>query len=110
MNAAYSILSIVFLAVASLVLCVAVTVRRRRGQQVGKWLVTLLGAAAVLFVLTAIFDNLMIAVGLMTYAAGRISGASIGLAPIEDFAYPLAAVMLLPSLWTLAGGDRSREH
>jgi lycopene cyclase domain-containing protein len=57
--------------------------------------------AAVVLVLTAVFDNLMIAAGLFTYAADMISGARVGLAPLEDFAYPVAAVLLLPALWIL---------
>ena len=28
----------------------------------------------------------------------------VGLAPLEDFAYPLAGVLLLPGLWLLLGG------
>lgn len=61
------------------------------------------GAAAVVLVLTAVFDNLMIAAGLFTYAREMISGAMVGLAPLEDFAYPVAAVLLLPALWILLG-------
>ena len=33
------------------------------------------------------------------YDDERISGVRIGLAPLEDFAYPLAAAILLPALW-----------
>lgn len=55
---------------------------------------------AALLVLTAVFDNLMIAAGLFHYAAERTSGISIVLAPIEDFSYPLVAGILLPVLWT----------
>lgn len=61
------------------------------------------GAAVVVLVLTAVFDNIMIAVGLFSYAPGLISGLSVGLAPLEDFAYPVAAVLLLPALWILLG-------
>jgi lycopene cyclase domain-containing protein len=64
------------------------------------WLPSVL-AAVVLVVLTAVFDNLMIVVGLMTYSPDHISGVSIGAAPLEDFAYPIAAVILLPALWSL---------
>ncbi|GLJ61818.1 hypothetical protein GCM10017576_19480 [Microbacterium barkeri] len=56
-------------------------------------------AAAALVVLTAVFDSVMIAVGLFAYDDERISGVRIGLAPLEDFAYPLAAAILLPALW-----------
>lgn len=58
-------------------------------------------AAVILGILTAIFDNVMIAAGLFTYPADRISGIRVGLAPVEDFAYPLCAAFLLPALWVL---------
>ncbi|UWX98753.1 lycopene cyclase domain-containing protein [Arthrobacter zhaoxinii] len=58
----------------------------------------------VLLALTAVFDNLMIRVGLFWYNEHRISGAFAGAAPLEDFAYPLAAVLLLPALWVLLPG------
>jgi lycopene cyclase domain-containing protein len=72
-------------------------------------------AAAVLLVMTAVFDNVMIGVGLVGYDETRISGAKIGVAPLEDFAYAVAALVLLPSVWTLLGGrrparDPSLEH
>ncbi len=58
-------------------------------------------AAALLLVMTAVFDNIMIGVGLVGYDETLISGAFIGIAPLEDFAYTVAAVVLLPSLWAL---------
>jgi len=57
--------------------------------------------AALLLVMTAVFDNIMIGVGLVGYDETLISGAFIGIAPLEDFAYTVAAVVLLPSLWAL---------
>lgn len=67
------------------------------------------GAAVVVLVLTAVFDSLMIAAGLFTYAPDLISGVFVGLAPLEDFAYPVAAVLLLPALWTILG-ERKRKR
>lgn len=67
--------------------------------------------AAVLLVMTAVFDNIMISVGLVAYEPSLISGAFIGIAPLEDFAYALAAIVGLPSLWVLlapAGRAKSR--
>ncbi|WP_424448162.1 lycopene cyclase domain-containing protein [Microbacterium arborescens] len=58
-------------------------------------------AAAVLIALTAVFDNAMIAAGLFTYPDQHLSGLRIGLAPIEDFAYPLCAAYLIPAVATL---------
>ena len=57
--------------------------------------------AAVLLVMTAVFDNVMISIGLVAYNGSLISGAFIGFAPLEDFAYAIAAIIGLPSLWVL---------
>ena len=56
---------------------------------------------AIVLVMTAVFDNIMISVGLVAYNESLISGAFIGVAPLEDFAYAIAAVIGLPSLWVL---------
>jgi lycopene cyclase domain-containing protein len=58
-------------------------------------------AAGILIVLTAVFDNAMIAAGLFTYPDSLISGLRVGLAPIEDFAYPLCAAFLVPAVFVL---------
>ena len=55
----------------------------------------------MLVVLTAVFDTVMIATGLFAYSDAHLSGPRIGLAPIEDFAYPIAGVLLLAGLWNL---------
>jgi len=54
---------------------------------------------AVLLVLTAIFDSLMIAAGLFAYSSEKILGLSIGKAPLEDFAYTIAASIFVPYVW-----------
>ncbi|TPW77695.1 lycopene cyclase domain-containing protein [Schumannella soli] len=64
--------------------------------------------AVVLLVMTALFDNVMIAVGLVGYDPARISGAKLGIAPLEDFSYAIAAVVLLPVLWHLLPRSASR--
>lgn len=58
-------------------------------------------AAGVLVVLTAVFDSVIVATGIVAYDDGRRSGLTVGLAPVEDFLYPLAGVLLLPAVWTL---------
>ena len=58
-------------------------------------------AAIALLATTAVFDNVMIGIGLVDYNPDLISGAFVGVAPLEDFAYAVAAVVLLPSLWHL---------
>lgn len=63
------------------------------------WLFTL----GVVLLLTMVFDNLLIALNMFTYAPDKILGISIGLAPIEDFMYALLAVILIPALWHRLG-------
>ena len=66
--------------------------------------------ALVLVILTAVFDNLMIAADLFTYPEQHISGIRIGLAPIEDFAYPICAAFLLPAIGALLPAPRRRSQ
>ena len=65
------------------------------------WWVTkpLVGTAAVMLTLTAIFDNVIIGTGIVAYDPEKISGIKIGVAPIEDFAYAVLAIVLVPSLF-----------
>ena len=64
-----------------------------------------------MLVLTAVFDNLMIYVGLFDYGQHTLTGVRIGLAPIEDFFYPVCAVLFVSGLWWLLGADPQRaEH
>jgi lycopene cyclase domain-containing protein len=88
----YWALNAIFLGVVAVV--AAVAFRRVRWAAAGV-------AAALLLVTTAVFDNVMIAVGLVDYAPARISGVFVGAAPLEDFAYAIAAVVGLPALWSL---------
>ena len=81
-------------------------VARQRGHVI-PLLPTVLATLALLL-LTAAFDNAMIASGLFAYSDGHISGLRIGLAPIEDFAYPLAVAILVPGMWELTR-RRSRD-
>ncbi len=100
----YLLLNLPFLGVVALVALAAVLSRRApRWRVVGV-------AAAVLLVLTAVFDNVLVATGIVGYDPDRISGALVGVAPVEDFAYAVAAVVLLPSVWTLLGGGSRRAQ
>lgn len=54
---------------------------------------------AALGVLTAAFDSLMIAANLFHYDESQLMGLFVGLAPLEDFSYPVATALLLPGLW-----------
>ncbi|MET1043071.1 MAG: lycopene cyclase domain-containing protein [Microbacteriaceae bacterium] len=106
----YLLLCAGFLAAAAAILVIAITLTKDRGAFISRWAGAVALAAVVLLVLTAVFDNLMIAAGLFAYEPEHISGILIGRAPIEDFAYPLAAVLLLPALWMLIGTRERRRH
>ncbi len=95
----YWALNAIFLAVVAIIGILAILRARRSTSLLVPVVITLL----VLLVVTAVFDNVMIGVGLVGYDRARISGAFIGIAPLEDFAYAVAAALLLPSLWILLG-------
>ena len=59
----------------------------------------LLAAAVVMLTLTLVFDNVIIGTGIVDYDPEKISGIRLGFAPIEDFAYTLVALVLVPSLF-----------
>lgn len=92
----YWALNAIFLAVTA-VIGIAALAKSRRGYPV----LSIAGGLGILLLVTAAFDNVMIGVGLVGYDPAKISGAFIGRAPLEDFAYPVAAALLLPSLWIL---------
>jgi lycopene cyclase domain-containing protein len=105
----YGGLAALFLAGAALTAVVATLVARLGPRW---WGVTALVALA-LVVLTAAFDNVMIAADLFRYDPSALRGARVLLAPVEDFAWPLVAVLVLPSLWEildLFGRRRQRGH
>lgn len=113
----YLLLDAAFLAVAATVLTVALRRRgRRRGQahrhgavRQGVQPTSMVLAAAVLVVMTIVFDNVMIAAGLFRYAPEHLVGVMLWRAPVEDLGYPIAAALLLPSLWHLLGGRSSTD-
>jgi lycopene cyclase domain-containing protein len=96
----YWALNAIFLGATAVVAVVALVARRPP-----RWASVLI-ALGLLLVVTAIFDNVMIGVGLVGYDTDRISDVFVGAAPLEDFAYPLAGAVLLPSLWMLLGRRR----
>jgi lycopene cyclase domain-containing protein len=91
----YWLLNLGFFAIIGLVALAAIfTSRAPRWRVVGL-------AAIPLLLLAAVFDNVLVGLGIVAYDPARISGAFIGFAPLEDFSYAIAAVVLLPCLWTL---------
>lgn len=106
----YLSLSLVFLAVAAAVLTLALVTAGTRRTLVARWWRPAVAAGIALLVLTAVFDNVMIATGLMVYEPGHLAGILLGSAPLEDFAYPVAGLLLLPALWLLLGRSRRGSH
>lgn len=92
-----------FLGAALLIAVALALLTRGRGLHVGALGLT----ALVMLTLTAVFDTIMIASDLFHYAGPQLLGVHIGLAPIEDFAYPLAGALLLPALWAALRARRS---
>lgn len=124
----YSVLALTFLAAAVLIAAWALlrAARLIRGQQptttLGKaigprvqplagllrrWLPAAGIAFLIVGVLTAVFDSVLIGADIIRYNSTLITGLRIGLAPIEDFAYPAAATLLVPALWSLLTPARS---
>ena len=52
-------------------------------------------ALLILMLMTAVFDNLIILAGIVSYDESTLSGIKILVAPIEDFAYTLVLVPLI---------------
>ncbi|MCA9327500.1 lycopene cyclase domain-containing protein [Candidatus Saccharibacteria bacterium] len=96
--ATYLILNVTVIALV----CLALWLKPRRPRR--PWTVMLV----CLLVLTLVFDNIMIALGLFTYAPDKILGVHAVLAPIEDFMYPLLAALLVPALWNKLGERHAR--
>ena len=63
-------------------------------------------ATGVLVIATAVFDNLIVGTGIVAYDESLILGIKIGFAPIEDFAYALAAPLLISIAAELTKGTK----
>ena len=63
----------------------------------------------VLLVATAVFDNVLIGIGIVDYNPDLILGIRLALAPVEDFAYTVGACILLPALWALIPGRAASQ-
>ncbi len=87
--ATYLILNSIFLLI---VLLVAIHLKWRPSK-------VLLLTLIILLVMTAIFDSLIIHFKIVDYELSKILGIYVGEAPIEDFFYAIASVILAPTLW-----------
>ncbi|PZE86176.1 lycopene cyclase domain-containing protein [Curtobacterium sp. MCBD17_032] len=118
----YALLAVPFLGTAVLVAVVAgvVTARRTRGgtrsvrAAAGDGtgapsgsrgrraaVVSAVVAGVALIVMTCVFNNVIVGLGIVAYDPALVLGARVGLFPVEDLAYAIGAVLLLPSCWVL---------
>jgi lycopene cyclase domain-containing protein len=95
----YLLLAMVFLVPPLALTAILVRVARPSGE----WWLATLAVLAVLLVLTALFDSVMVAADLFRYDEEALSGARVLLTPVEDLAWPLASALALPALWGLLG-------
>lgn len=93
----YATLALIFL-VPAVVVAILATVRRRLGF---RWWTLTAVTVAVLLVLTVVFDSIMIAADLFRFEESALAGVRVWRAPLEDLAWPVAAGLLMPSLWEL---------
>ena len=75
----------------------AVSWRVLRRMRVG----ALIWTALHLCLLTMVFDTVMIAADLYVFDEDKILGVYVWGAPLEDFAYAIAAALAVPVLWTV---------
>lgn len=111
----YALLAVPFLGVAVLVAVLAgvVAAGRRRTEPAGAAaharrtaVRTGIVAGIVLLAMTCVFNNVIVGLGIVAYDPALVLGARVGLFPVEDLAYAIGAVLLLPSCWVLL--DRPR--
>jgi len=88
----YLALNVVFMLIAFVIL--NVIVRKSPWKLIGWTLLTMV-------LVTLIFDNVIVALGIVDYDTNKISGLVLGLVPIEDFAYTIVSVLAVSSIWHL---------
>ena len=88
----YVLLNAVFLMVTAIIAVRNRTIFAGRGAYI-------LAIVIGLLALTALFDNVIIALNIVRYHAQWLTGVYVYRAPIEDFAYTLAGIILIPVLW-----------
>ncbi|MFC7375817.1 MULTISPECIES: lycopene cyclase domain-containing protein [unclassified Brachybacterium] len=90
----YLLMSLPFIIVGLIVFAVGAANAHGRGR-LRTYVTTWAATTACLTILTAIFDNIMMAAGLFDFGHGHTLGWRLGLMPLEDFLYPVVGSLLL---------------
>lgn len=69
----------------------------------------LLMTLMVLLLCTALFDSLIVGLGIVDYNYAKTLGVTIGAAPIEDFFYAILSTLLVPAIWTILRENHERK-
>ncbi|WP_181421019.1 lycopene cyclase domain-containing protein [Curtobacterium sp. MCSS17_011] len=115
---AYALLALPFFGVTAVVGIIAGVVAARRARAAGRRpavgrrvaVLTSVIAGVALLVMTMVFDNVIVTLRIVAYDPSLISGAKIGAIPVEDLAYAMSAIVLLPSLWVLFDRTGARDR
>jgi lycopene cyclase domain-containing protein len=86
----YALIDAIFLALAFVISLLTLKVHHVR-----RWVITLL----IMVALTAVFDSIIISLNIVAYEPQHLLGFRIGRAPIEDFGYTIASVIVTPCIW-----------
>ena len=95
-----------YLAINLVMLAVVVAALKLRGALAWNRAMTI--TLVLLLVTTAIFDSLIVAMGIVQYDPRWILGITIGAAPIEDFFYAALAALLIPATWNALKKGKSQ--
>ncbi len=93
--------SLTYTLVAAVVLAPVLLLATRLGRVAGRclWDLRALVTLAGLSTLTMVFDSALVGTGVVSYDWSRTLGPRLGLAPLEDLSYTVAACALAPAVW-----------
>ena len=74
-----------------------------------RWNKLMTGLLALLLVLTAVFDSMIVGYGIVGYDTTKLLGVYIGNAPIEDFFYAILVAVVVPMVWHKLGEHNDRK-
>ena len=106
----YATLAAVVLALAAAAHVALRAAARRRGTLPAHLGGATALTALVLLVLTVLFDSAMIAADLFRFDDSQLLGVRLGLAPLEDLAWPVASALVLPALAAAVAPRGGQAH